>query len=435
MSFHTYPTIESWVASAAIPFSLNAPESLNAAVNALAGALDPSVELLGFGEALHGGEEILLLRNRLFARLAEAHGFSAIAFESSFPRARFANEYVAGHGPASYEAVQEVGWSHGFGRIAANRELVEWMRAYNADPAHGVALRCYGFDGPLEMMGAESPRQLLGHALDFLSSVDPAAGEAFRRRIEALLGAESDWQNPAAMFDPALSVGDSANATALRIEAEELIAVLQVRRPGLVAATGPEPLADALHNLAQARQLLNYHAAVARPAPNRTAWLLGIRDALMADNLAYIVDRERGRGKVLVFAHNSHLQRSPARWQLGPELLTWWPAGAHIHALLGPRYALVGTAVGCSEQNGIGQPEPGTLEARLAAAPGPARLIPTFRGQGLPAHEIASLPMRAAGAINTSYTTPLGPQSFADFDWLAMLDSVGYARGAPPLQR
>lgn len=49
--------------------------------------------------------------------LAEAHGFSAIAFESSFPRARLVNEYVAGSGPAAYEAVQENGWSHGFGRF------------------------------------------------------------------------------------------------------------------------------------------------------------------------------------------------------------------------------------------------------------------------------------------------------------------------------
>ena len=76
-------------------------------------SLGDSVELLGLGEALHGGEEILMLRNRLFQRLVEAHGYSAIAVESSFPRARVVNEYVAGRGPESYEAVQETGFSHG----------------------------------------------------------------------------------------------------------------------------------------------------------------------------------------------------------------------------------------------------------------------------------------------------------------------------------
>ena len=79
-----------------------------------------------------------------------------------------------------------------------------------------------------------------------------------------------------------------------------------------------------------ARQLLNYHAALARPSANRIAELLGIRDLMMADNLAYAVTRERGRGKVLAFAHNSHLKRGQAQWQLGPHALAWWPAGAHL---------------------------------------------------------------------------------------------------------
>ena len=64
------------------------------------------------------------------------------------------NEYVAGRGPESYEAMQDTGFSHGFGRLEANRELVEWMRRYNSDPTHGVKLRFYGFDSPTEMMGA-----------------------------------------------------------------------------------------------------------------------------------------------------------------------------------------------------------------------------------------------------------------------------------------
>jgi|SRR6266536_3003603 len=119
---------------------------------------------------------------------------------------------------------------------------------------------------------------------------------------------------------------------------------------------------------------------------------------MMADNLAYLVARERGRGKVLAFAHNSHLLRSQARMQLGPELFTWWTAGAQLDELVGPRYAVIGSAVGVSEANGIGEPEAGTLEARLTAGPGPVRFIPTHHGQG----------------------------------W-AVLDATTYTRGGPPL--
>ena len=100
-----HATLDDWIAREAIPFSVDSPEMFNAAADKTIASLGDSVELLGFGEALHSGEDILILRNRLFERLVAAHGYSAIAIESSFPRAQVVNEYVAGRGPASYEAV------------------------------------------------------------------------------------------------------------------------------------------------------------------------------------------------------------------------------------------------------------------------------------------------------------------------------------------
>ena len=384
-------------------------------------SLGDSVELLGFGEALHGGKDILILRNRLFQRLVEAHGYSAIAIESSFPRARVVNEYVAGRGPASYEAVQDTGFSHSFGRLDANRELVEWMRRYNADPSHRVKLQFYGFDSPTEMTGSDSPGQVLHFVLDYLASLDGASGQEHRERIDRLLGQDCDWENPAAMTDPTKSVGLSPAATALRIETEELISELRVRRPELVAKSDESRYLEAAQYASVARQLLNYHAALAGKSSERLVELLGIRDALMADNLAYMVSHERGRGKVLAFAHNNHLQRGKSQWQLGTDVYTWWPAGSHLNEILG--YAVIGSAVGVSDANGIGQPEAGTLEARLTAVPGPARFIPTYKGQGPPTSEIAALPTRSGSVKNPTYFA-LTPQSFTDFDWLAVLDST-----------
>jgi erythromycin esterase-like protein len=428
----TYATLEDWIQHESIPFSLDSPTRFNAAVDRMVGALGDEVELLGFGEALHGGEEILLLRNRLFQRLVEAHGYRAIAVESSFPRAHAVDEYVAGRGPASYAAVQESGFSHGFGGLDANRELVEWMRTYNAAPACRVQLRFYGFDSPTEMTGTDSPRRLLEFVLDYLSALDQAGGAAFRQRIDPLLGQDAGWENPAAMMDPAQAIGLSPAATALRIETEELITELHVRCPELVAKSDLSRYLEAERYAAAARQLLTYHAGLARPSGDRTARLLGLRDNMMADNLAYMVAREHGRGKVLAFAHNSHLRRGQAQWQLGPDLLTWWPAGAQIAARYGPRYAVIGSAVGVSEANGIGQPEAGTLEARLTATPGPARLISTHRGQALPSAAVAGLPVRAGSMRNQSYFA-LTPQSLTDFDWLAVLDTATFYRGWPPL--
>jgi erythromycin esterase len=106
------------------------------------------------------------------------------------------NEYVAGRGPASYEAVQEAGFSHGFGRLDANREIVEWMKAYNADSSHRIKLQFYGFDSPTEMMSSDSPRQVLHFILDYLVSIDIDSAEEHRQRIDSLLGRDVDWENP-----------------------------------------------------------------------------------------------------------------------------------------------------------------------------------------------------------------------------------------------
>jgi erythromycin esterase len=78
-----HATLDEWIAREATPFSVDAPMTFNTAIDKVIASLGDAVDLLGLGEALHGGEDILILRNRLFQRLVEAHGYSAIAVESS----------------------------------------------------------------------------------------------------------------------------------------------------------------------------------------------------------------------------------------------------------------------------------------------------------------------------------------------------------------
>jgi erythromycin esterase len=428
-----YSTLNDWILNETIPFSIDSSESLNAAIDRLVISLNNTVELLGLGEALHGSEDILILRNRLFQRLVEKHGYSSIAIESSFLRGHIVNEYITGLGPESYEAIQDTGFSHGFGRLEANRELIEWMKFYNADSSHQTKLHFYGFDSPTEMTTTDSPRQVLNFVLDYLSSIDGIKGQGRSERIYSLLGQDSNWENPAAMLDPTKSIGLSPAATSLRIETEDLISELRIRSPELIVKSGKSRYLEALHYACMGRQLLNYHAALAQESSKRIVEGLGIRDLMMADNLEYIVSRERGRGKVFAFAHNSHMKLGKAQWQLGPELLIWWPAGAHLNEKFGSCYAVIGSTVGISDANGLAQPEAGTLEAQLTAVSEPVRFIPTHRSKGLPAEEIKALPTRSGSIKNPTYFA-LTPQSFTDFDWLVILDSTVYARGGTLLQ-
>jgi hypothetical protein len=199
-----------------------------------------------------------------------------------------------------------------------------------------------------------------------------------------------------------------------------------------MAKSDRDSFLEALQHARVARGLLNFHASMARPSGSY-AERLGIRDMLQAENLLYMISCEENRGKVFAFAHNSHLKRGTAEWQLGPDLITWWPAGSQLSEILGDGYAVIGSGLGVSEENGIGKPEEGALEARLTAPDGLMRFLPTHRGKGLPTSEIAMLPIRLGSKKNPTYF-PLTPQSFTDFDWLAIVDSSGYNRGGPPLQ-
>lgn len=428
-------TLDDWIASEAFSFSIDSGALVAAAVDRIITALDGQVVVLGLGEALHGGEALLELRNRLFSRLAEAHGFSAIAVESDYLRARLVDDYVAGKRTASLGEVCEAGFSHGFGQLEANRELVEQMREYNRDPSHSVPLRFYGFDSPTEMSHAESPRDLITVPLDYLDSLGHRGGDELRRaHLLALVGDDARWTNPAAMMDPSQSVGLSPGAMVLRARVEDLVMELELQRPGLADEDEIERHREALFCAESARRLLCYHAEAARAseAGRRIVRMLGMRDAMMAANLAHIVEREESRGRVLVFAHNSHLSRERAEWQLGPHHLAWWPAGAHLNARFGASYAVIGSGVAVSEENGIGVPEAGTLEARLLRAPNEAVFVSTRGARPPSGAALAGLLPRSRSRRNSTYF-PLTPGSIEGFDGLVVVGSTAYARGGPPL--
>lgn len=384
-------TFDDWIQRGALSINKTGIDTMMAAM--------PDVELFGFGEALHGGEDILLLRNQLFQRLVEKHGYRAMAIESTFPQARHVNDYITGHGHAA-----DFGeWiSNGMGLLAANQELIEWMRQYNAGQAE--KLHFYGFDMPLGKGCFASPRFIL----EFVES------SVRRKRIGTLIGDDADWENMAVIADPSKGVGLTPRATELRLEIDDLITDIRTTHPGR---------SEALHVARICRQLLAAHAALARKGKAGNAEMLGIRDAIMADNLEYILSEEGARGKVLAFAHNSHLKRGKAKWQMGPVTDEWWPAGAHLSRVLGNRYAVIGTGVGVSAENGIGAPEPGTLESRFTEN----GLISTKNAPAI------DLPIRSGSVLNPTYF-PWTGDSFQDFDWLAFIPSTTYQRGGPPLQ-
>ncbi|MFE0448186.1 erythromycin esterase family protein [Streptomyces fungicidicus] len=347
--------------------------------------------LLALGEPTHGEDTLLRLRNELFRQLVEQEGYRTIAMESDCVRGLVVDAYVTS-GTGTLDEVMEHGFSHEWGAFPGNRELVRWMRRFNESRPAADRLRFAGFDGPLEITGAESPRRSLTALHDHLTAhVDADLLPCTADTLDRLLGADEPWTNQAVMTDPSRSVGRSAEARELRLLADDLATLLATWTPHLLAETSTDDVDRARLYARTATGLLRYHHWMADPSPARMTRLLATRDAMMADNLLALADR----GPALVYAHNGHLQRDKSTMRMWDHpLLEWWSAGALAGARLGERYAFLATALGTLRHHGVDIPPPDTLEGHLYALPEDRCLIDAPRlhsalGDRLPALRVS----------------------------------------------
>lgn len=341
--------------------------------------------LLALGEPTHGEDALLDLRNELFRQLVEQEGYRWIAIESDCLMGLVVNDYVTS-GTGTLDQAMQHGFSHGWGALAGNRELVRWMRDYNKGRPASERLRFAGFDGPLEITAAASPRQALTalhrHLADRADLLPCTAAT-----LDALLGDDDRWTNPAAMMDPAQSIGQSAQAARLRLLADDLVALLDARTPELTSRGDWE---RARLYGRTATGLLRYHHWMADTSPSRMTWLVSVRDSMMAGNLLALAEQ----GPALIYAHNGHLQRTKSTMRMGGTPVEWWSAGAIVSSHLGREYAFLATALGTIRHQGVDAPPPDTLEGRLYGRPesravlDPHRLAATF-GDAPPAPRVS----------------------------------------------
>ncbi|MFB7737242.1 erythromycin esterase family protein [Streptomyces sp. NPDC056112] len=371
--------------------------------------------LLALGEPTHGEDTLLTLRNELFQELVEQEGYRTIAIESDCLKGLVVDDHVTS-GTGTLDEAMERGFSHGWGTFEANRELVRWMRAYNDGRPASERLRFAGFDGPLEITGAASPRQALTALHNYLSvGVDADLLPCTAETLDRLLGADDRWTDPAAMMEPAHSVGQSAEAGQLRLLADDLMALFDAQTPHLLAATSHDDWDRARLYGRTATGLLRYHHWMADTSPARMTRLCALRDVMMAHNLLAVA----ARGPALVHAHNSHLQREKSTMRMWQGPVEWWSAGALVSAQLGEEYAFVATALGTIRHQGVDAPPADTVEGLLYALPEDrcvidAPLLATALGDTRPAPRVSPW---------FGYS-PLDPAQLADSDAIVFVKDV-----------
>ncbi|MBA3726957.1 MAG: erythromycin esterase family protein [Armatimonadetes bacterium] len=284
--------------------------------------------VVALGESVHETHEFNEFRHRMLEFLVKEMSFTAFAMETGFAEAVKINDYVLGR------VEEPKQWKHwftwGFGEAKELHALLRWMRRYNEDPSHARKLHFYGID---LAVNDGSPLTAVEGALAYLNKVDPEYAASSRQKllplVEHFLGSEGGGRLDKYKKLPLETRDAYTGAIA------DLIARFETERVGYVARSSQDSYEWAYHLAIAARQLDIAFRVAALPgsaADNQYA----VRDRAMADNVLWALEREGPNGRILVFAHNFHIQKANPRSESPP-------MGLFLDSMMGKDYVTMGT--------------------------------------------------------------------------------------------
>jgi protein-L-isoaspartate(D-aspartate) O-methyltransferase len=245
--------------------------------------------LVLLGEATHGTSEFYRMRSRLTRELILRRSFNILAVEADWPDAARVDRYVR-HLPASkYRWKTFSRFPTWMWRNEEVRELVEWLRAYNAEVRD--AERRASFHG----LDLYSLHVSAAAVTGYLEHVDPGAAKVARQRYGCL----TPWESDPGTYGRAAVTG---RYRACEGEVVQMLRDLFVRRAEYAARDG-ERFLDAFQNARLVANAERYYRVMYYGA--RESW--NLRDQHMFDTLEMLLASKGPDSRAVVWAHNSHL--------------------------------------------------------------------------------------------------------------------------------
>lgn len=263
------------------------------------GALIGDARVIALGEGAHSITEFTALGDALLRTLVRDHGVTAFVMESGFAEGLLVDEWIHG-GPGSVDDVARAGITYRFGETEGIRRQLTWMRERNAA---GGSIRFHGMDLP---GSSTSPGPAVRACL---ARVPARAGDEEILRLSDLGGRTEAAVAYAAMTDE----GRTDLARTLR----EVIARARETEDDI-----------ALRCAASIEALVGELEWNGEPGPYP-------RERFMAQTVEWIAAREE---RILVYAHNGHVRRTPLE---GRPMM-----GALLAEALGADFRVIGMTFG-----------------------------------------------------------------------------------------
>ncbi|WP_020667501.1 erythromycin esterase family protein [Amycolatopsis nigrescens] len=267
--------------------------------------LEPVRELVGdarvvaIGEGAHFVAEFGHARQRLIRFLAERCGFSVLAFEFGFAEGHPLDRWLRGYGAEGALAGMTGTTSSGL-----NGEMARWLRRHNTNSA--APLRFAGLDIP---DAGGTLRPALEPVARYLSEVDPEAVPAVE---EALAIGDRIAGRSMAVAAPRWARLARGEQTALTAVLSRLSLRFRAMAPHYVERSDQERYDLAKHHL-EAAVHTDYMFATLHEvfAGGGLPGDASVRDRFMADSMRWHLRRGDPDARVVLVAHNSHIQKTP----------------------------------------------------------------------------------------------------------------------------
>jgi erythromycin esterase-like protein/predicted phosphoribosyltransferase len=255
--------------------------------------------LMLLGEASHGTHEFYRERAEITKRLLTEKGFMAVAVEADWPDAYRVNRYVRGTGDdvdakealADFRRFPTWMW-----RNTDVVEFVEWLRAHNEVlPPGATKTGFYGLD-------LYSLHASMKAVLRYLERVDPEVAPRARARYACFDHFGEDAQVYGLITGTGLAKSCEDEVVSQLVELQ--------RRSAEYSRHDGRATEDELFNAEQNARVVKNAEAYYRSMFLEEVSSWNLRDRHMAETLDALIGylgRQRGRAKVVVWAHNSHM--------------------------------------------------------------------------------------------------------------------------------
>jgi erythromycin esterase len=340
---YTLGTVQTWIGHHVIPFKTDEPSSLDEDLQPLK-QLVGNATIVGLGEQTHGTHEFFTMKRRILEFLVTHMGFTTFALENGWDESRVIDQYVLTGQGNLVDLLHDdlyTTW-----QVQEFRDLIEWIRAYDAERAHPMKVHFAGIDcGNISQAAFDE-------VTTYVHSVDPQqAGQ-----IQALY-TDIRPTNPTPVFAENFSALPQTIKEQQRDNAQKVYLFLQAHQAAYESQSSKEAFALALQS---AHVILQYTKYVTLLAPSHTPFSSPsgpgyiYRDTCMAENVAWLHEHAAGSARMVLSAHNAHIANTTPFAGFGEHNL-----GGFLRQQYKQQYLTIGTSFfqgsfnALTQQNGL----------------------------------------------------------------------------------